>query len=177
MNKLSRALFTAVLGVALVAPSQISPAAAAISADTVSSALSTTTGTVRIYGSLTQTFTNPSIGNPLSLTELAKDGYFYIQNNGSISTPAFNVTITLDTGSITSLKRCNVGVVFTGVGACASGTATTMTLPSLGVLTTYTLTMAPTTFYNLELIGSKTATATINLSVRTSQLGTRTINS
>jgi hypothetical protein len=37
--------------------------------------------------------------------------------------------------------------------------------------------MAPNTFYDIQIIGNKNETATIDLSVLTSQLGTRTINS
>lgn len=178
MSKLSRALFTAVMGAALVAPIQVPSAEAAISAASVSSTLSLGSGTVRIYGSATQTFTNPSIGNPLSLSVSGKIGYFYIQNNGEISTPAFKMTITLSAGSITTLKRCDVDVLFTTTaGVCASGTATTIAITA-GTLTTITLLMAPTTFYNLELTNSnKNVTATVDLSVNTSQLGTRTVNS
>ena len=175
VNKFSRALITAVMGAALVAPIQLSSAEAAITAGAVSSTLSLGTGTVRIYGSATQTFTNPSIGNPFSLPivkNTAKN--FFIQNNGSISTPAFRMTITM-TGTPT-LQRCNVGVLFSSAGVCASGTATTITI-SRNTLTTITLLMAPNTFYNLQLKGSAAETVSINLSVLTSQLGTRTINS
>jgi hypothetical protein len=165
------------MGAALVAPIQLSPAEAVTGATAFSSTLSMTSGTVRIYGSSTQTFTNPSLGNPLSPTLVAnKANSFYIQNNGSISTPAFNVTITLSAGSITSLKRCGVGVLFTSAGVCATSTPTTIAITA-GTLTTITLLMAPSTFYNLQLIGSKSATASLDFSALTSQLGTRTINS
>jgi hypothetical protein len=165
------------MGAALVAPIQLSPAEAVTRATALSSTLSMTSGTVRIYGSSTQTFTNPSIGNPLSLSlsqNTAKS--FYIQNNGAISTPAFKLTITLSSGTITSLKRCNVGVLFTATGVCATSIPTTIAITA-GTLTTITLLMAPSTFYNLQIIAGANATATINLSVLTSQLGTRTINS
>lgn len=177
MNKVSRALITAVMGAALVAPIQLSSAEAAINAAAVSSTLSLGTGTVRIYGSLTPTFTNPSIGNPLSLA-LAKNKTrdFSIQNNGSLSTSAFRMTITM-TGVINSAERCDVGVLFTATdGVCASGTATTIAI-SAGTLTTITLLMAPNTFYDIQIIGNKNETATIDLSVLTSQLVTSTINS
>ncbi len=180
MSKLSRALFTVVLGVALVAPSQSSPAAAAISAAAASSALSTATGTVRIYGSTNQTFTNPAEGDPFRLGSLQpnKNDRFYIQNNGSISTPAFKMKIELASDpTITSLMRCDVGVLFTETaGECASGTATTIAITE-GVLTTITLLMAPNTFYNLEIEADRETSGQVSLSVRTSQLGTRTINS
>jgi hypothetical protein len=177
VSKLSRALFTAVMGATLVAPIQLSPAEAATSATVLSSTLSMTSGTVRIYGSSTQTFTNPSVGNPLSLS-LSKNAAksFYFQNNGEISTPAFKVTITLSAGTITSFKRCDVGVLFASAGVCASGSATTIAITG-GALTTITLIMAPSTFYNLQIIAGANATATVDLSVLTSQLGTRTINS
>ena len=81
------------------------------------------------------------------------------------------------TGNLTSLQRCDVGVLFTATaGVCASGTATTISITA-GVLTTITLLMAPNTFYNLQIIAGAAGTATIDLSVSTSQLGTRTINS
>ncbi len=164
------------MGVVLMAPIQLSSAEAAISASAVSSTLSLETGTVRIYGSATQTFTNPSIGNPLSLA-IAKNTAknFFIQNNGSISTPAFRMTITM-TGSLTSLQRCDVGVLFSSAGVCASGTTTGITI-SKNTLTTITLLMEPNTFYNLQLKGSAGETVSIDHSVLTSQLGTRTINS
>ena len=176
VSKVSRALITAVMGAALVAPIQLSSAEAAITAGAVSSTLSMGTGTVRIYGSATQTFTNPSIGNPLSLP-IAKNTAknFFIQNNGSISTPAFRMTITM-TGTLTSLQRCDVGVLFSAAGVCASGAATTITIAK-NTLTTITLLMAPNTFYNLQLKGTAAETVSIDHSVLTSQLGTRTINS
>ena len=177
MSKLSSALFVAAMGAALVAPIQLSPAEAATSTTALSSTLSVTSGTVRIYGSSTQTFINPSIGNPLSLSLIKSTAKpFYVQNNGEIATPAFKVTITLSAGTITSLKRCDVGVLFASAGVCASGSPTTIAITA-GTLTIITLLMAPTTFYNLQIIASASATATIGLSVLTSQLGTRTINS
>jgi hypothetical protein len=177
VSKLSRALFTVAVGATLVAPIHLSSAEAAIRATAVSSGLSATSGTLGIYGSSAQTFINPSIGNPLSLS-LSKNTAksFYIQNNGSISTPAFKVTITLSAGTITSLKRCDVGVLFSA-GVCASGATATTIVITAGTLTTITLLMAPTTFYNLLITAGANATATIDLSVSTSQLGTRTINS
>jgi hypothetical protein len=178
VSKLSRALFAAAMGATLVAPIQLSPAEAAISATAVSSGLSMTSGTERIYGSSAQTYINPSIGNPLSLSIVKNTAkYFYIQNNGSNSTPAFKMTITLSAGSITSLKRCDVGVLFTSAGVCATGATATTIAITAGTLTTITLIMAPTTFYNLQIIAGASATATIDLSVSTSQLATRTINS
>ena len=179
MRKSTRVFFTSILGVALVAPIQTSPAVAAITAATVSPALSVGTGTVQVFGSSTQTFTNPSVGNPLVLAPLANKArtLFYVQNNGSISTPAFNVTISLtDSSTITSVKRCDVGVLFIAAGVCASGSATAIPMTP-GVVATISSLMAPNTFYNLELITEKKTTATIDLSVLTSQLGTRTINS
>lgn len=177
MNKTARALFTAVMGAALVAPIQLSSAQAAINAAAVSSSLSLNTGTVRIYGSLNQTFINPAIGNPLSLKVTAKNEPFYIQNNGSLSTPAFNAIIALSAGAITSLNRCDVGVLLSAPGVCASGTLTSIAITA-GTFTTILLTMAPNTFYNFEVnTSTKGPTATIDLSVLTSQLGTRTINS
>ena len=80
------------------------------------------------------------------------------------------------TGTLTSLQRCNAGVLFSSAGVCASGTATTIAIAK-NTLTTITLLMAPNTFYNLQLNGNTTETVSINLSVLTSQLGTRTINS
>lgn len=61
-------------------------------------------------------------------------------------------------------------------GVCASGATTTIAI-SAGTLTTIILLMAPNTFYDIQIIGNKNETATIDLSVLTSQLGTRTINS
>jgi len=178
VRKSTRVFFTSILGVALVAPIQTSPAVAAITAATVSPALSVGTGTVQVFGSSTQTFTNPSPA-PLLLGPLEnKDrSLFYAQNNGTISTPAFNVTISLtDSSTITSVKRCDVGVLFIAAGVCASGSATAIPMTP-GVVATISSLMAPNTFYNLELITEKKTTATIDLSVLTSQLGTRTINS
>ena len=78
---------------------------------------------------------------------------------------------------INSAERFDVGVVFTATdGVCESGTATTIAI-SVGIPTTITLLMAPNTFYDIQIIGNKNETATIDLSVLTSQLGTRTINS
>lgn len=178
MNKASRALFTAVMGAALVAPIQLSSAVAAINATAVSGALSFSSGAVQIYGSATQTYTNPSTGNPLSLGVSGKTELFYVQNNGTLSASAFNVTISVSAGSIISLKMCGAGVLFTSTaGVCQSGTATTIPITS-GVPVTISVMIAPNSFYNLELnTSNKNVTATINLSVDTSQVVKRITNS
>lgn len=170
MKQVRKVLLAGVVGASLLAPIYLTPAYAVAKSQVNSSAQSISTGAVKIFATATQTFTNPGVAFSIAAKGV---NHFYVENGGTISTPAFNMTIT-QSGTLTYLKRCDVGVLFTGTSTCATGSPTTITITT-NTLTALTLTFAPSTWYEFE-ISSKSATQ-IDTSVLSSQIGTHTYNS
>jgi hypothetical protein len=158
------------MGASLLAPIYLTPVYAIAQSQAISSAQSVSTGTAQIFATATQTFTNP--GTALTFASKGVNS-FYVENGGTLSAQAFNMKISL-TGALNSLIRCNVGVIFTGTGNCATGSPTTITITA-NTLTTLSVTFAPSTWYEFQ-VNSKSP-PTIDTSVLSSQIVSHTINS
>ena len=169
MKQVRNVLLAGVVGASVLAPIYLAPVYAVDNAR-ASSTQSVGSGKVQIFATATQTFSNPGAGFS---TPAKGVNNFYVENGGTILTPAFNMNIT-QSGALTYLKRCDVGVLFTGTSTCATGSPTTIAI-SINTLTALTLTFAPSTWYEFE-ISSKSATQ-IDTSVLSSQIGTHTYNS
>jgi len=172
------ALLGFLLGFIALSPISISPALASVRATSVSpSATSFTTGIFRAYATATQIFTNPSA--PLSLSMTANSPkVFYVENGGTIGQTAITMTITLTAnGVITNLRNCPVGVKFATTTTCVGGVTMTTNTPTAGVAKVYTISIPANSWYAFELTETKNATATISVSVASTQIATFTQNS
>lgn len=174
MKQVRYAILAGLMGASLLAPIYLTPVYAVTKAQAVSSAQSVGSGAVEIYPTATQTFTNP--GAALVVANGANKD-FWVESGGTLSSPQFNMTLTT-TGNLTSLKRCNVGVLFTGPSTCASSTPTTITI-SKNTLTTLSLTMTASTWYEFQMTstGGAGKPVTVSTAVLSSQIGLHTYNS
>jgi hypothetical protein len=159
-------------------PISISPALAAASATSVSpSATSFSTGTFKAFATATQTFTNPLAALVLSMSA-NNPKIFYIENGGTINQTAITMTISLSpNGAITNLRNCPQGVLFATATSCVGGVTLTTNTPTSGTPKVYTMNISANSWYAFELTETKSSTATISVSVASTQIATFTQNS
>ena len=160
-NRRSASLVAAVVGALILALTQ-PPASFATTAVAKNNTLSVTTGSLIVFATGAQTFTNTGvpysgiIGNGTVRT-------FHINNSGTLSVSRFTLTITLPTNSnISAFRRCAVNVTFTGTNTCASGSSTNVTQPSSGVATVYSLPLPANGFYSFQIVQNKVGTLGIS---------------
>jgi hypothetical protein len=160
-------------------PISISPALAAASARSVSpSATSFSTGTFIAFATASKTFTNPLAALSLSGVSAGVAKPFYIENGGTINQNAITMTISLTaSAAITNVRNCPVGVLFATPTSCVGGVTLTTNNPTAGVAKVYTMSIPANTWYEFELTASKNCTATISVSVASTQIATFTQNS
>jgi hypothetical protein len=172
------ALLGFLLGFIALSPISISPALASVQASSVSpTATSFATGTFQAYATTTQVFTNPLA--PLSTAMTANTPkVFYIENGGTINQTAITMTISLTAnGAITNVRNCPQGVKFATTTSCVGGVTLTTNTATAGVAKVYTMNISAGSWYAFELTETKNATATISVSVASSQIATFTLNS
>jgi hypothetical protein len=156
----------------------ISPAVAAVKATSTSpSATSFSTGTFKAFATAAQTFTNPSAVLTLPVTANSAKTFF-VNNGGSIDQTAITMTITAPPGgSLTILRNCPRGVLFSGTTTCTGGVAVTTNNPVSGVAKVYTITFPATTWFQYHITSNRTGNATVSVSVASTQIATFTQNS
>jgi len=171
-------LLGAILGAISLTPISISPALAAIAAN-VTATTSFSSGTFIAYAALPPfPASNPmgALGIPVSMN-VGKD--FIIESDSrNLNINSFTMTISLGAaGAITNLKNCGQGILFSGsTSTCISGGVTTNT-PTAGSAKTYTLSLPANSFYEFQLLENRNTTATISVSVSSTQISTFTQNS
>ena len=160
-NRRSASLVAAVVGALILALTQ-PPASFATTAVAKNNTLSVTTGSLIVFATGGQTFTNT--GGPYSgIIGKGKGRTFHINKSGTLSVSRFTLTITLPTNSnISAFRRCAVNVTFTGTNTCASGSSTNVTQPSSGVATVYSLPLPANGFYSFQIVQNKVGTLGIS---------------
>lgn len=142
------------------------PQAIANSSSSNPAGLSIGTGSFIAYAATSPTGPNPG-GAALTLTKSAAAQYFYVRNTGTIDITSFSIAVTYDTGpGPVTLDRCDVGVSFSGVNTCSTGSKTAMPIVS-GVMT---LSLPPNSWVEFELDPKKNVLPTISVSVSSSQI-------
>jgi hypothetical protein len=176
LRKRRSALFGFLLAFIALTPISISPAIAAASA-TATGTVSFSTGTFKTFATATQTFTNP--GAALSLTVAANTPKaFFVESGGTINQTAYTMTITnTGGGTIPKLLNCPINVTFATTTTCTGGVGTTTTAMTLGTAKTFTISFPANSWFEFELTCSKAGTASISVSVSSSQISTFTQNS
>ena len=170
-------LTAAVVGATLLAPIQLTPSNAAANS-TASATGSVSTGTLKVFATATQTFTNPAAALSLSVPSKNTAVNFFLENGGTETSTGYTITITLSAGSINSVKYCPIGVLFSGSGTCASGSVTTIASITSGTAKAVTATFGANNFYAMQIVVSaNNTTATIGTSVLSSQAVSGTTNS
>ena len=153
-------LVAAVMGVALVAPIQ-PPVASATPAATTDHILTINSGSIQVFATATQTFTNTGTAFSTSLTNGTAKTWF-VNNGGNLTVSRFLMTITLPNNSnISAFRRCGLNIAFTGNNVCASGSSTTLTNPTSGVSMTYTISLPGSGFYSFQIVQNKSGTMTV----------------
>lgn len=160
IRRIASTLVAAVVGAVIIAP--IQPLAAnATSAQAKNNTLSISTGSLIIFASGTQTFSNTGIAYSSTVSNgTAKN--FFVNNAGTFTTSGFAMIILLPANSnVSAFKRCNINVAFTGTGTCASGSTTTVAITP-GSSTTYSLPIAPNSFYAFQIVQNKSGSIQVN---------------
>ena len=160
IRRIASTLVAAAMGAVIIAP--IQPLTAnATSALAQNNTLSVSTGSLIIFPSGAQTFTNTGIAYSSTVSNgIAKN--FFVNNSGTFTTSGFAMIILLPSNSnVSAFKRCNINVAFTGTGTCASGSATTVAITP-GSSTTYSLPIAPNSFYAFQIVQNKSGSIQVN---------------
>jgi hypothetical protein len=173
---MNRSFISIVMGVALAAPITLPDASAAIIARVTPPAQSVSTASVLVFASDTPTSVNPQ-GALLTPVVNGRAKEFFINNSGSLTPTRFSVTVTLPAGdTVSSFKRCDLDVYFSGRGTCTSGTVTTVSMTT-GVAFTTIVSLPPGSFISFQIIQTKNANITISTSVSSAFLGGSVSNS
>lgn len=172
----SSSLVAAVMGALIVAPIQPLTAQAAPAAKS-QNVLSMTSGSILIFATATQTFTNTGAALSTSVSNgVAKN--FFVNNGGLLQVSRFVMTITLPNSSnISAFRRCAVNVSFTGSNTCASGSPVALTTPVSGTATNYLISLPGSGYYAFQIVQNKTGTMTVNTSSNLSFVTGRTTHS
>lgn len=159
-NARTASLAAVAMGVITIAPI-VAPSASAGTTAATANVLSVSSGTVRVFATAAQTFTNTGVALSTSISNgTAKN--FFINNSGSLSMSRFTLTITLPNSSnVSAFRRCNLNVSFTGTNTCASGSPTVVTNPVSGSATSYTLSLPANSYYSFQIVQNKTGTLTV----------------
>ena len=159
-NARTASLAAVAMGVMIIAPIAAPLASAATTAAT-SNVLSVSSGTVRVFATAAQSFTNTGVALSTSISNATAKNFF-INNSGSLSMSRFTLTITLPNSSnVSAFRRCNLNVSFTGTNTCASGSPTVVTNPVSGSATNYTLSLPANSYYSFQIVQNKTGTLTV----------------
>ena len=159
-NARTASLTAVAMGVMTIAPIVAPPASAGTTAAT-SNVLSVSSGTVQVFATAAQTFTNTGVALSTSISNGTPKNFF-INNSGSLSMSRFTLTITLPNSSnVSAFRRCNLNVSFTGTNTCASGSPTVVTNPVSGSATSYTLSLPANSYYSFQIVQNKTGTLTV----------------
>jgi hypothetical protein len=168
-------LIAAVVGVLLITLTQSPIAAATVNAQTENS-LSITSGNIRVFATVSQSFT--ATGTSLSTSIPNSVKAFYVNNSGDLTVSQFNMTITLPSNSnISSFRRCGLNVSVTPANVCASGSATNLTNPVSGAATVYSLSLPGSGFYAFLITQNKTGTLQVSTSASLQNVSFGTSNS
>jgi hypothetical protein len=168
-------LVAAAMGAAIIAP--IQPLTAnATSALAQNNTLSVSSGSLIIFASASQTFTNTGVALSTTVSNgTAKT--FFVNNSGSISTNAFAFIVTLPNNSnVSYFKRCAINVAFTGSNTCATGTPITVAMTP-GVSTSYVLSLPSNSFYSYQIVQNKSGSMVVNTYANVTHAVTGTTNS
>ena len=170
-------LTAAVVGATLLAPIQLTPSNAAASSK-ASATGSVSTGTLKVFATATQTFTNPAAALSLSAPTKNQPTNFFVENGGTETATGYTITLTPNTGSIVTLKYCPLGVNFSGNGTCASGSATSVSGITSGVGKAIAITFPSSNYFAFQVVTNQNSnTVTIATSVLSSQAVSGTTNS
>lgn len=163
-------LVAAVVGALILALTQPS-ASYATSATAKNTTLSVSTGSLILFASATQTYTNTGI----QFTTIVSSGNrknFYVNNSGSFSLSRFTMKITLPpSSSVSTFRRCNINVNFSGPSTCASGSTTNVSITP-GSTVTYTLPTTPNSFYVFQIIQNKNGAMNVDVTASTAYITT-----
>ncbi|CAN2228278.1 hypothetical protein MCEMRE196_01434 [Candidatus Nanopelagicaceae bacterium] len=171
----SASLVAAAMGALILAPIQ-PPSAFANTAVAKNTTLSVSTASLILFASATQTYTNTGVQFTTIVTNGARKN-FYINNSGNFSLSRFTLTITLPASSnVSTFRRCNVNVDFSGPTTCASGSTTNVTITP-GSAVTYTLPTTPNSFYVFQIVQNKTGTMKVDVTANTAFITTGVSNS
>lgn len=169
-------LLVAVMGALIIAPITQPIANAGATAGATQTNLQIQTGTVSIFASAVQTFTNSQ--NELSVSVangVAKT--FWVNNSGNLDASQFSMTINLPNKSnVATFKRCAVNASFTGTNACSSGSPINVAITP-GSSSTYTLPLSAGSFYSFQIVQNKAGLMTVSTAVNTANLTTGNFNS
>lgn len=173
------AFIAAAVGATLLAPTGLSLSQAAATKTAQSGAQSISTGNLLFFATSTQTFTNPAAQLSLSIPNKNTAVNFFVQNGGSLGATGFTLKVTLSgAGTITTVKYCPVGVLFSGSGTCASGSVSTLTGIVSGTAKAVSVAVAANSFLAFQIVEDKNSvTAAIDSSVLSSQAVSGTTNS
>ena len=160
-NARTASLAAVAMGVMTIAPI-VAPLASAATTAATSNVLSVSSGTVQVFATAAQTFTNTGVALSTSISNGTPKNFF-INNSGSLSMSRFTLTITLPNSSnVSAFRRCNLNVSFTGTNTCASGSPTVVTNPVSGSATNYTLSLPANSYYSFQIVQNKTGTLTVS---------------
>lgn len=171
----SASLVAAAMGALILAPIQPTTAFAT-TAQAKNTTLSISSGSLILFASGTQTFSNTGVIYSSTVSNgVAKN--FFINNSGSFTISRFTLTITLPaTSNVSAFRRCNINVSFTGTNVCASGSSTTQTITP-GSAVTYVLSMAPNSYYSFQVVQNRTGAITVATSANSAFITTGITNS
>jgi hypothetical protein len=175
ISRIASTLVAAAMGAVIIAP--IQPLTAnATSALAQNNTLSVSSGSLIIFASASQTFTNTGVALSTTVSSgTAKT--FFVNNSGSIGITAFAFIVTLpNNANVTSFKRCAINVAFTGTNTCATGTPVNVTITP-GVSTSYVLSLPSNSFYSYQIVQNKSGTMVVNTYANISHAVTGTTNS
>lgn len=160
----SASLVAAAMGALLLAPIQ-PPSALATSAVATNNTLSITSGSLIVFATGSQSFTNTGTIFSTTLSN-GTVRTFHINNSGTLSATRFLMTITLPSANsnVSAFRRCAVNISFTGTNTCASGSPVTITHPIHNAATTYTLALPANGFYSFQIVQNKSGTMLVSVS-------------
>ena len=173
----SASLVAAAMGALLLAPIQ-PPTASATSAVAKNNTLSVTSGSLIVFATGSQSFTNTGI----AYSTIVGNGTvrtFHINNSGSLGVSRFTMTITLPAANsnVSAFRRCALNVSFTGTNTCATGSPVVVTDPVHNSATTYILTLPANSFYSFQIVQNKAGSLVVSVTTSLSNVSGTTTNS
>ena len=173
----SASLVAAAMGALLLAPIQ-PPIASATTAVAKNNTLSVTSGSLIVFATGSQSFTNTGI----AYSTIVGNGTvrtFHINNSGSLGVSRFTMTITLPAANsnVSAFRRCALNVSFTGTNTCATGSPVVVTDPVHNSATTYILTLPANSFYSFQIVQNKAGSLVVSVTTSLSNVSGTTTNS
>jgi hypothetical protein len=165
------------MGALLLAPIQ-PPIASATTAVAKNNTLSVTSGSLIVFATGSQSFTNTGI----AYSTIVGNGTvrtFHINNSGSLGVSRFTMTITLPAANsnVSAFRRCALNVSFTGTNTCATGSPVVVTDPVHNSATTYILTLPANSFYSFQIVQNKAGSLVVSVTTSLSNVSGTTTNS